>query len=80
MLVRINAAGEALCPLIVTSDPGTMGVFRDGIEQDVDLKVHAGHSAYVDADIFHGYIHDVFIPTIEQYRREHGLLMQLPFF
>jgi hypothetical protein len=38
MLVAINAAGEALCPLIVTSDPITKRVFRDGIEEDVDLK------------------------------------------
>jgi hypothetical protein len=70
MLVCINAAGEALCPLIVTSDPATMGVFRDDIEEDVDLKVHVGHSAYVDAEIFQSYIRDVLIPTIEDYRRE----------
>jgi hypothetical protein len=48
MLVHINAGGEALCLLNVTSDPVTKRVSRDGIEQNVDLKVHIGHSAYVD--------------------------------
>jgi hypothetical protein len=44
MLVCINTGGETLCPLIVTSDPATKWVFRDSIEEDVDLKVHLGHS------------------------------------
>jgi hypothetical protein len=73
MLVSINAAGEALCPLIVTSDPATKGVFRDGIEEDVDLKVHVGRSAYVDAEIFYCYISDVLIPTIRDYRQANGI-------
>jgi hypothetical protein len=73
MLVCINAGGEALCPQIATSDPATKQVFRDGIEEDMDLKVHVGSSADVDAAIFYSYIHDVLIPTIDDYRHEQGI-------
>jgi hypothetical protein len=68
MLVAINAVGEALCLLIVTSDAVTKRVFRDGIEEDVDLKVHVGRSGYVDAEIFYNYLRNVLIPTIRDYR------------
>jgi hypothetical protein len=40
MLVCTNAAGDALCPLIATADRAILGVFRDGIEGNVDLQVH----------------------------------------
>jgi hypothetical protein len=73
MLVCINAGGEALFPLIVTSDPATKQVFRDPIEEDVDLKVQVGSSAYVDAAIFYSYIHDILIPTTDDYRYEQGI-------
>jgi hypothetical protein len=65
MLVCINAAGETLCPLIVTTDRSTLGVFRDGIEENVDLKVLVGQSAHVNAILFHDYLRDVLIPRIE---------------
>jgi hypothetical protein len=58
MLVCTNAAGEALFPLIVTTDRSTFGVFRNGIEENVDLKVHVGQSACVDAILFYGDLHN----------------------
>jgi hypothetical protein len=64
MLVCINAAGETLCSLIVTTDRSTLGVFRDGIEENVDLKVHVGQSAHVDATLFHDYLRGVLIAEI----------------
>jgi hypothetical protein len=67
MLFCINAAGEILCPLIVASDKSTLGVFRDGIEDGMDLKVHVGKSAYVDAYVFRGYLCDIRIPKIEEF-------------
>jgi hypothetical protein len=68
MLVCVNAAGETLCPVIVATDRSTLGVSRDGIEENVDLKVHAGQSAYVDAILFHDYLRDVLISGIENFR------------
>jgi hypothetical protein len=68
MLVCINAAGETLCLLIVTIDRSTLGLFRDGIEENVDLKGHVGQSARVDAVLFHDYWSDVLIPRIENFR------------
>jgi hypothetical protein len=68
MLISINAAGETLYPLIVTTDRSTLGVFRDAIEENVDLKVHVGQSASVDLILFHGYLRDVLIPRIENFR------------
>jgi hypothetical protein len=40
MFVCINAAGETLYPLMFTSDRSALGVFRDGIEENVDLNIH----------------------------------------
>jgi hypothetical protein len=65
MLVCANAVGETLCTLIATTDRSTLGVFRDGTEENVDLKVHLGQSASVDAILFHNYLRDVLIPRIE---------------
>jgi hypothetical protein len=44
-------------------------VFPDGIEDGLDLKVHIGKSAYVDADDFHGYLCDILLPKIEEFRQ-----------
>jgi hypothetical protein len=68
MLLCINAAGQTLCLLIGTSDRSARGVFRDGIEENVDLKIHAGERAYVEAAVFHDYLRDVLIPHIEDFR------------
>jgi hypothetical protein len=68
MLVCINAAEETLCRRIVLADQSTLDVFRDGIEENVDLKVHVGQSAYVDVILFYDYLRDVLIPRIENFR------------
>jgi transposase len=69
MLVCINAAGETLCPLVVTTDQSARNVFRDGIEEDVDLQVRVARSAYVDAIIFMDYTREILIPRIEDFRK-----------
>jgi hypothetical protein len=35
----------------------------------VELKVYVDRTAYLEADIFYNYVHDVFISTIEEYRQ-----------
>jgi hypothetical protein len=67
MLVCINAAGETLCLVIIATDRSTLGVFRDGIEENIDLKVHVCQNAYVDAILFHDYLRDELIPRINDF-------------
>jgi transposase len=74
LLVCINAAGEMLCPLIISTDQSTMGVFRDGIEEGVDLEVHIASSAYVDSEILCNYLRDVMIPKIDEFRETNGMV------
>jgi hypothetical protein len=69
MLVDINATGETLYLLVVTSDKSTLGVPGDGIEDGIDFKVHVGKSLSVGADIFHDCLRDVLIHTIEEFRQ-----------
>jgi hypothetical protein len=64
MLVCINTAREALFPLIIPSDPATRRMFRDDVEEDVQLNVHVGYSGHVDADISHSYLRHIFIHPI----------------
>jgi hypothetical protein len=52
MLAYISATREAFCLLIITPDLITRNVFRDGIEEDMELKVHVNHSSYVNVKIF----------------------------
>jgi hypothetical protein len=72
MLVCVNAAGESLWPLIVTSDKLTREVFRNGLEGNVHLRVHVGGSASLDPSIFERYLCDVFIPEMERCRSTHA--------
>jgi hypothetical protein len=74
-LVCVNAGRESLCPLIVTSDRSTLGVFRDGVEENISLEVHGGRSASVDSIIFHDCLRDVLIPRIEDFREANGFPM-----
>jgi hypothetical protein len=39
VLVCINAAVDVLCLLIATADRATLGVFRDGIGENVDSQM-----------------------------------------
>jgi hypothetical protein len=68
MLVCVNAARGALCPLIATSEKSTLAVFRDGIEPNVHLRLHVGRSSYVDKALFHTDVRDVLIPQIKGFR------------
>jgi hypothetical protein len=68
MLVCIKAAGEAICPVKVTTDDPFREVFRDGIKENPDLKIHVGTSAYVNPEIFHDDLKDVLLPHVEQAR------------
>jgi hypothetical protein len=63
VLIGISAGGKTFFSLVVASDKSTSGVFRDGI----DLKIHVGKSVYVDAEIFHDYLHNVLTLKIEEF-------------
>jgi hypothetical protein len=39
----------------------------------VELKVYVGRTAYLEADIFYKYVHDMLISTIEEYRQQHRI-------
>jgi hypothetical protein len=52
MLVYISTTGEAFCLLIITPDLITRNVFRDSIEEDMELKVHVNRSSYVNVKSF----------------------------
>jgi hypothetical protein len=52
MLAYISAIREALCFPIITSDLIMRNVFRDGIKENMELKVHVNHSNYVNVKIF----------------------------
>jgi hypothetical protein len=42
--------------------------WRDEIEEGVHLQVHIGRSAYLEADLFYGYLLDAMIPKIQEFR------------
>jgi hypothetical protein len=54
-----------LCPLIVSTHRSTAEVFRDGIEEGIDLKVQIARSLSVDVEIFHMHLRDVMIPKVK---------------
>jgi hypothetical protein len=70
----MNASGEILCLLIVSTDRSTLGVFRDGVEEGVDLRVHISGSVDIDLKLFHDYLRDVMIPRIKKFREASGML------
>jgi hypothetical protein len=51
------------------SDPATKDLFRDGIEHNVEFKVHIGCSGYVDVENFHDHLCDIFIPLSKNYQQ-----------
>jgi hypothetical protein len=65
MLIYVSTSGEALCPLIVTMNPVTLGIFQRGVQEGVDAKIRVNSSSYVNADIFYDYSRDVFIYHID---------------
>jgi hypothetical protein len=69
----IHTAGDVLCRLIATVDRALFNVFRDRIEENVDLQVHVGRSVILDRSMFRSYVRDVLIPNIQLYRGVHGL-------
>jgi hypothetical protein len=68
MIVCINGPGETLCFLTGMSHRSVLGVFRDGIEQNIDLKIHAGHNGYADITVCQGFLRDGLIPRTEDFR------------
>jgi hypothetical protein len=55
-------------------------VFRDGIEEALDLKVHIARRRYIDADPFHGNLCDVVIPKTEEFLEASGMVNELAVF
>jgi hypothetical protein len=48
LLIYINAAWKSSYPLIVTPILTTRGVFRQGIKEDMEFKVHISRSGQID--------------------------------
>jgi hypothetical protein len=75
MPVCLNVAGEALCALIIISDPMIRGMVYDSIEEDVELEIFVCQSDYMEAEIFHDCPRDILILTIEDYQQAGGRLL-----
>jgi hypothetical protein len=65
MLICASGSEDALCPLIVTTNPVTLGIFKCAVQEGFDLKIRLNSNWYVNADIFDKYTRDVFIPHVE---------------
>jgi hypothetical protein len=64
-----HIAKETRCLLIITLNLATRRVFRNDIEEDMQLNVHVGRSGDVDADIFYDYLRLMFILPINNCRQ-----------
>jgi hypothetical protein len=49
-------------------------MFRDDVEEDVQLNLHVGRSNHMDPHIFHGYLCHIFILPIKNYRKAKEIL------
>jgi spore coat protein CotF len=56
-------AGDAYCPLLVLSNPAVRRVFDKAIQEEIDLQIEIGLSAYVNSEIFERYCDTLLIPV-----------------
>jgi hypothetical protein len=59
------AAGNAYCPLLVSSDPATRAAFEHQIRDGIDLQIEVSPSPYVNAEIFERSVDTVLTPAVE---------------
>jgi hypothetical protein len=72
LICCVTAAGDAYCPLLVSSDPAARAVFEHQIRDGIDLQIEIIPSPYVNAEIFEKYIDTVLIPAVEANRQLPG--------
>jgi hypothetical protein len=68
----VTAAGDAYCPLLVSSDPAARAVFEHQIRDGIDLQIEIHPSPYVNAEIFERYVDTILIPAVEANRQLPG--------
>jgi hypothetical protein len=73
LLACVSAAGDALTPLIVTTNAIRDSLWSRGLRQDEDAMVRRRTPAYVDEELFFEYISTVFIPYVATVRDRPGL-------
>jgi hypothetical protein len=61
----VTAAGDAYCPLLVSSDRETRAVFEHQIRERIALQIEINPSPYVNAEIFERYVDIILISTCE---------------
>jgi hypothetical protein len=65
----VTAAGDAYCPLLVSSDAAARAVFGHQIRDGINFQIEISHSPYVNAEIFERYVDTVLIPAVEANRQ-----------
>jgi hypothetical protein len=68
----VTAAGDAYCPLHVSSDPAARAVFENQIRDGINLQIEISPSPYGNAEIFERYVDTVLIPAVEANRQLPG--------
>jgi hypothetical protein len=61
----VTSAGDAYCPLLVSSDPALLALFEHQIRDRIDFQIEIIPSPYVNAGIFEKHIDTVLIPVVE---------------
>jgi hypothetical protein len=61
----VTAAGDAYCPLLVSSDPALLPLFEHQIRDGIDFQIEIIPSPCVNAEIFEKHIDTVLIPVVE---------------
>jgi hypothetical protein len=72
LICCVTAAGDAYCPLLVSSDPATRAVFEHQIRDGIDLQIEISPPPYVNAEIFERYADTVLIQAVEANRQLPG--------
>jgi hypothetical protein len=75
----VTAAGDAYCPLLVSSDPAARAVLERQIRDGIDLQIKVSPSPYLNAEIFERYVDTVLIPAVEANRQLLGCDKNQPF-
>jgi hypothetical protein len=68
----VTAAGDAYCPLLVSSDPAPRAVFGHQMREGIDLQIEINPSPYVNGEIFEKYVDTVLIPAVDANRQLPG--------
>ena len=70
LLVCISAAGDALTPLLIVSEPINDTFWNSGIRPDEDVMIHQRSPPYIDTELFKEYLDSILIPYIKFVREK----------